>query len=239
MTRLDDLIRFYALLDRLGTRVGGPRLLVNCHGRMDWPQRGVYFFFEEGEARSQSGSGPRVVRVGTHALRPGSKTKLWGRLSQHRGTAKSGGGSHRGSIFRLLVGASLMQRDPSLSVATWGVGNTAKGAIRTAEHGAEVQVSQVIGAMPFLWLVIDDAPGSQSLRGVVERGSIALLSNSGKPPLDSASPSWLGKRCPRDRVVASDLWNQDHVEEEYDPGFLDVLEELVENTPGSERGHGA
>ena len=37
---------FYNLIDRLTQRVGGPRLLDNCNGRMAWPQRGVYFFFE-------------------------------------------------------------------------------------------------------------------------------------------------------------------------------------------------
>ena len=33
---------------------------------MYWPQRGVYFFMEDGEERSDSGSGLRIVRVGTH-----------------------------------------------------------------------------------------------------------------------------------------------------------------------------
>jgi hypothetical protein len=63
---------------------------------MVWPKRGVYFFFETGESRSDSGSGPRVVRVGTHALREGSRAKLWTRLSQHQGTITTGGGNHRG-----------------------------------------------------------------------------------------------------------------------------------------------
>ncbi len=39
--RLADTIRFYKLLDRLATLVGGPRLLRSCHGKMDWPTRGV------------------------------------------------------------------------------------------------------------------------------------------------------------------------------------------------------
>jgi hypothetical protein len=71
--RLDDLFRFYDLLDRLKQRVGGRRLLSECHGRMAWPQRGVYFFMENGEERAESGSGLRVVRVGTHALTATSK----------------------------------------------------------------------------------------------------------------------------------------------------------------------
>lgn len=49
--------------------------------------------------------------------------------------------------------------------------------IRTAETPAEREVSRIIRAMPFLWLAIDDPPRRDSMRGYVERNSIALLSN--------------------------------------------------------------
>ena len=52
--RIADTGRFYELLTRLERRVGGARTLATCDGRMDWPRRGVYFFFEEGEERSGS-----------------------------------------------------------------------------------------------------------------------------------------------------------------------------------------
>ena len=87
--RLADTIRFYELLDRLAMRVGGPRFLQSCHGKMDWPQRGVYFFYEGGESRSGTGDGQRVVRVETHGLKIGSQSTLWSRLSQHRGSSRS------------------------------------------------------------------------------------------------------------------------------------------------------
>jgi hypothetical protein len=48
MSREQDIIRFYALLGHLEAEVGGKRLLRDCHGRMNWPRRGVYFFFEDG-----------------------------------------------------------------------------------------------------------------------------------------------------------------------------------------------
>lgn len=224
--RLGDLKKFYELLNRLEDAVGGPRRLSHCSGRMDWPPRGVYFFREPGEQRSDTGSGPRIVRVGTHALKAGSGTKLWGRLSQHRGQAKSGGGNHRGSIFRLLVGAALIERDGK-SHPTWGQGNSAPRDLRVHEEPLEKAVSNVIGAMPFVWLEIDDEPGPESLRGYIERNSIALLSNLNKAPLDAPSETWLGLSCPRPRVRESGLWNQNHVEEDYDPGFLDRLENLV------------
>ena len=66
--RVADVQRFYEILDALEETIGGKRRLAECDGRIDWPRRGVYFFFEPGEMRSASGRGPRVVRVGTHGL---------------------------------------------------------------------------------------------------------------------------------------------------------------------------
>jgi len=81
--------------------------------------------------------------------------------------------------------------------------------------------------MPFLWLGIEDPSGPKSRRGYIERNAIALLSNYNKPDLDAPSESWLGKACPRERVTGSGLWNQNHVDEPCDPGFLGAFEFLV------------
>jgi len=221
--RLDDLRRLYALLDKLKGVQGGMRRLVDCNGRMDWPQRGLYWFFEPGEDRRDSGSGPRVVRVGTHALKHGSRTTLWQRLSQHQGVIKTGGGNHRGSIFRLLVGTAIAAQDGE-SMATWGQGSTAPRATRESELLLEQRVSDHIRQMPFLYLEIPDAAGPDSLRGYIERNAIALLSNYDREPLDPPSNDWLGWYCNRERVRRSGLWNQNHVDASYDPAFLDVLE---------------
>ena len=50
------------------------------------------------------------MRVGTHGLKSGSRSTLWAPLSQHRGTARSSDGNHRGAIFRGLVGIALSLR---------------------------------------------------------------------------------------------------------------------------------
>jgi hypothetical protein len=224
--RLQHLLRFYSILDRLETSIGGQRCLAGCSGRMDWPHRGVYFFREPLEMRSETGAGPRIVRVGTHALKAGSGTKLWTRLSQHKGQPSTGGGNHRGSIFRLIVGAALAARH-GYDFPTWGAGNTATGDVRKNELALEREVSQFIGNMPFLWLRINDDAGPDSWRGYIERNSIALLSNYEKPPLDPPSPEWLGHKSDRARVRASGLWNQNHIDESYAPEFLDRLEQMV------------
>lgn len=226
-SRLDDLKRFYAALARLEKRLGGARRLSDCTGKMGWPSRGVYFFMEEGEDRTGTGNGARIVRVGTHALKTGSKTKLWTRLKQHKGVTSTGGGNHRGSIFRKIVGAASIQKK-GLDHPTWGEGDTAPREVRQSELCLERTVSKHIGAMSFLWLAIEDEPGPESQRGYIERNAIALISNFGKHPIDPPSPSWLGRHCDREKVRASGLWNSNHVDEDYDPAFLDALARLID-----------
>ena len=230
--RLSDVRRFYDLLGTLEGKLGGMRTLGSSSGRLGWPQRGVYFFFEGGEARSDSGEGARVVRIGTHALNDGSGTTLWGRLRGHRGSSRSGGGNHRGSIFRLIVGTALMARDGDICPTWHNRRANAPREIRDAEQSMEARVSEVIGAMPFLWLPVEDEAGPQSERGLIERGTIALLSNWNRDPIDPPSPDWLGRHCNRPRVRASGLWNSNHVDESYDPAFLDCFERLVDKAGG-------
>jgi hypothetical protein len=236
MSRLSDLVRFYALLVRLKEHLGGTRTLASFTGLRDWPERGVYFFFDPNEERQESGVGSRVVRVGTHALGAGSRSTLRQRLGQHRGD-NTGRGNHRGSIFRLLVGQALLARGGLSSCPSWGVKSAAKACealgihrrtLTTSEAPVEQAVSNYIAAMPFLWLDIDDEAGPNSLRGSIEGNAIALLSNYARTPLDPASPSWLGHFSDRPLVHRSGLWNQQHVEGAYDPIFLDTLEELVD-----------
>ncbi len=105
----------------------------------------------------------------------------------------------------------------------------ASPSIRAQEVALEQEVSGVIGGMPFLWLAIDDEPGPGSLRGIVERNSIALLSNYRRDKIDPASVGWLGHHCDRERVRSSGLWNSNHVDELYDPAFLDTLEQLIDH----------
>ena len=193
-------------------------------------RRGVYFFFEKGEVRSTRDvtNRLRVVRVGTHALGDGEDTSLWSRLRSHRGVAKSGGGNHRGSIFRLLVGAALSQRESDLAIGSWGQGKTAPRAVLDGEHLLECRVSDLIRQMPLLWVEVPDDPGRKSIRGLIERNAVALLSNLGRQAaIDPASTGWLGHHCSGEPVRRSGLWNNHHVIQDYDPQFLDVLAHFV------------
>ena len=240
--RLADTRRFYELLERLERRIGRPRCLSACDRRMGWPKRGIYFFFERGEARSGSGAGARVVRVGTHAVTAGSETTLWDRLRQHRGAARTLGGRHRSSIFRGLVGEALARRDGGAPPASWkrpGV-SKARGKsllrlpeVEEAERVLEGRVSLYIGAMPFVWLGVGDEPSRDSDRSFIEGNAIALLSGAVEPAPDPPSATWLGRAVdrPGDRVLRSGLWNQEHTETSYNPSFLEVMEEWVRRMP--------
>jgi hypothetical protein len=198
-----------------------------------FPKRGVYFFFERGEHRSD-GKSPRVVRVGTHALTQGSTSTFWGRLCQHRGFIEgsmAGGGNHRGSVFRKHVGAALINQQQSDAVyPCWYSDSSITKGIRVEEYEMEKQVSQVVRAMPFLWVEVDDEPGSLSPRGVIERNSIALLSNYNQSDkVDKPSQSWLGNWSINDKIRESGLWNVNHVDDEPE-AFLDILDACASRT---------
>jgi hypothetical protein len=223
--------RFYGLLDVLAAKHGGPRTLGEASEQLTWPRRGVYFFFEPGEARSGSGEGRRVVRVGTHALKAGSQSSLWGRLSQHRGSPS--GGNHRGSVFRLFVGLALQSRDPSLAIPSWAKGSSAPADVLEAERSLEAMVSATLAQMQVVWLPVGDEPGPDSLRGYIERNSIALLSAYASPATDPPSAQWLGRHCPRERVRKSGLWNSNHVDEVVDADFLDAFARLIAGDLGA------
>lgn len=220
-----DLDRFYSILDILRRRPLQACKLSALDGRSELPARGVYFFFEEGEHRAGDPSTCRVVRVGTHAVARNSKTTLWKRLSNHRGSKKSGGGNHRGSVFRLHVGAALL-RSRRENLESWAVGSSAPKEVRNLERDLERDVSNVINQMCLLWLPIDDAPGPDSDRAYVERNAVALLSNA-LAPIDAPSENWLGRSSPSERIQKSGLWNLNYVLDYYDPRFLDVMERWI------------
>lgn len=219
-----DVSRLYDCLGRLEEGLRGKRLLSDCSGRQQWPLAGIYVFFEPGERRTD-GSELRVVRVGTHRVSRGSKATLWNRLRTHRGTS-DGSGNHRSSIFRLHVGAALAARQPSLSVPSWGLGQTGDVDTRQAEEALEKAVSKHIGAMSILWLPIEDESSAASDRAYLERNLIGLLvGRSG--PSDAPSHDWLGRWSPEEGIKISGLWNLDFLDYPSSSDFIEVLSEYV------------
>jgi hypothetical protein len=91
-SRRGALDEVYEAIETSRVLHGGLRRLSEVTARSGWPTHGIYLFFEEGEVR-EDGLTPRVTRVGTHALTSTSRTTLWNRLSQHRGSV---GGANPG-----------------------------------------------------------------------------------------------------------------------------------------------
>ena len=238
MARQDDLDRFYGLLDDLAQRVGGARKLKNCTGYMDWPERGVYFFLEPGESRETTGQ-LRVTRVGTHAVSEGSSTSLWDRLKQHYGTGSGSsnhphGGAHRGSVYRKRVGEAIIEKhdlhdDYPDWDKRWSSIERERSEVRDEEYILERRVSTYIREQPFLWVNLDDEPNADSDRAYLEQNTIALLSNFDEQPINSRADGWLGRYSQSREIRESGLWNVNHVDEQYDEDFLDLLEDAVNN----------
>ena len=227
MGRAEVTLGFYSMLEELEAHIGGSRRVGSATGRMSWPGRGVCFFFEPGERRSRTGTGLRVVHVGTHAVTAESKSTLWGRLHQHRGTLDPLGGNHRTSVFRKLVGEAMMARTPSVGVASWGEKDRRSEDTLDSERRLEQLVSRRIGQMSVVFLPVEDVAGPDSLRGFIKRNSVALLSGFVEGWIDPPSPHWLGNHSTNERVRCSGLWNRNYVDGTVDPKFLDVLQDLV------------
>jgi hypothetical protein len=221
--RQGDTDRFYALMYELSSRIGGPRMLSDCRAAR-WPVAGVLFFCEVGETRPDGTH--RVTRVDTHALTAKGTNSLWQRLCTHRGCvngSRPGGGNHRASNSRLRLGTALLARGqwPGSVRDSWR-DKRADCTVRDAEYLLEVAVTEHIGGMPFLWLAVRD----RADRAMIVSHTIALLSRRSEG-LDPASARWLGLTADAGKVRTSALWNVDHVDETYDPAYLDTLERLV------------
>lgn len=217
MHRTEALRIFYQSLSDVEKKLGGPSPLAGLKPR-DVPLKGVCFFFERGEKRSDTGCGPRVVRVGTHGLIQTSRTTLWNRLSAHRGVKATGGGNHRGSIFRLLLGNAMLVQQ-QLLCSSWGIGNTAQRQVRDSEKDLKRLVSVYVGAMTIIWREISSREGRMEF----EREAIALLSNYHRDPVDPPSSVWLGNYSSRDKVRSSGLWNCNHVDEEWSERIFNLI----------------
>ncbi|ESS07867.1 MAG: hypothetical protein A07HN63_02372 [uncultured archaeon A07HN63] len=235
MTRQDDLDSVYSLLDDLEATVGGKRKLGDCDGRMNWPNRGIYFFFDPEETRSEPDQ-LRLTRIGTHAVSEGSSTSLWNRLRTHRGPQRGtyeDGGNHRGSVFRKRIGEAIIEKDNlEKEYSEWGVGSSAGRELRMEELDMERRVSEYIRDLPFLWVDVDDEPSPESDRAYIERNMIALVSNIDTESIDPRREDWLGHHSPVMEIKQSGLWNINHLTEDYQPEFLETFEGYIDRMPG-------
>ena len=220
MSRRADLRKFYSLMRRLERNISGRFKLGKCNAKIDLLKKfGVYFFFEDGERRSGSGNGDRVVRVGSHALNAGENTTLWDRISQHRGADQPGRRRSR-TVFRNRVGNAICRRNRGLGPRRWPI---------DAELGDAVRIEKLINRHMWPMKLLVLPVGRRAHRVYIESNAIALLSEyREEKAIDAQSRRWLGRRCDREQVRESGLWQSKHVNDVYRPDFLDWLEEYVD-----------
>jgi hypothetical protein len=150
-----------------------------------------------------------------------------GRLRQHRGLPGRGG-DHRGSIFRLHVGAAILKLT-GVDLPSWGTGLDRGTGVPEAEVEHERRVSRYLVELHVVTLGIADEPRPDSLRGYVERNAIALLAKAGGE-VDPPSRNELGGSARTEAVVTSGLWNVNRVVESVDARFIDQFEALVRSS---------
>ena len=92
------------------------------------------------------------------------------------------------------------------------------------EAELERRVSRYIGHLPVIWLDVNDKSGPASDRGLIEAGSIAILSNVTNPLADPPSHGWLGNDSPTQAIRTSGLWNVNHTADPVNTAFLTTFE---------------
>lgn len=214
----DQLDALYVVVARLEDSCGAKRCLAACDSAAGWRAPGVSFFFEE-QRRSRVCVSARM-RSDRRARHCGGAS-LSTTATSEEFTAVPPCACTLAQLWA-LAGNWL----GSIS-ASWGVRSTAPTAGRVKEFAIEQAVSAYIGAMQLLCVAVEDAPGPKSDRGVIEAGTIALLSNYDRPSVDPPSGRWLGRDVPRERVSSSGLWNVNHVRQHGNPRALEVLAKRV------------
>lgn len=211
--RLRDLKALYQWIE--GTRASGQVFSFRSLAEQHLPKQGVYIFLDPREPNF-TGAGPRIVRIGTHAVSRGSKASLRGRLRNHLGPATEVG-NHRGSIFRLHVGRALLESSGGHHLlATWGDGQDAALDVKAAEAQHEIMVSRYLQELEVALIAILDEPNKDSLRAIVEAQLIALCTED-MQPIDRPTSDWLGRHSPVAQIKESGLWNIRGVGGSYDP----------------------
>jgi hypothetical protein len=138
------------------------------------------------------------------------------------------------SVYRKRVGEAIIEKhdlhdDYPDWDKRWSSIERERSEVRDEEYILERRVSTYIREQPFLWVNLDDEPSVDSDRAYLEQNAIALLSNFDKQPIDSRADGWLGRYSQSREIRESGLWNVNHVDEQYNEAFLDLLEDAVNN----------
>ena len=213
LKRVEHLRLLYKVIEHL--RYRRQTFPLNELSAQVLPNKGLYIFIDPGDLNRWQKPG-RIVRIGTHAVSAGSRSVLRTRLRNHLGN-RDGSGNHRGSIFRLHVGTSLLTRNTyEMKADHWGKSDGVTRNTRDSEDWLEKEVSHYLGELEVVVIEIDDEASKESLRAKAERQLIALLTENWLR-LEKPGESWLGYSSDRETIVRSGIWNVMEVAKSYSP----------------------
>jgi hypothetical protein len=238
--RPTELQRLYEETETLRQRIDGPYYLSDVSADGNWPDRGIYIFFDPNTDFSSPSDQWCISRIGTVGDCKGSSATLWERLRAHRGTKRGqyqNGGNHRGSVFRRHVGEALIRQDNlENEYPHWGVPHRSLSddidtqTLRKGEHPLEQQVSHYIRSLPFLWIDVPGEPGPDCERAMLEKNLIGLVAHGRKTVPGLIRNDWLGRSAAEASITRTGLWNLDHTAGLFDRNVIDDFREYVQET---------
>jgi len=183
------------------------------------PRNGIYFLYEQGESWGHSGSGPRIVRVGTH-----KEGNFRSRISEHFLPSErrmdfdvTRPRPHDRSIFRKNIGRALLNRDQDPYLEIWEVDMT-PSADRAAwrdrrdidkEKRTEDEVTRVLRErFSFRFVVLEGQKKRIGTEGIESR----LIGTLARCQICQPSPAWLGLHSPKPKIRQSGLWLEQHLD---------------------------
>jgi len=164
------------------------------------PEKGIYFFYEEGEITPHTGK-RRIVRVGTHGTKPAKKIRsLRQRLTDHYH------GNREGSVFRKHLGSALLKAEGASEdrIKEWL--RKRKSLFWKEFEQTELKVSELLKSKFFFRVIRVDG---EEERRIFEEKIIATLSSC---PVCKPSEKWLGRFAWSGKVRRSGLWNSDFID---------------------------
>ena len=210
-SRVDDLNRFYLLLDELEIACGGKRILETSARSSGWPTRGVYFFFEEGEVR-EDGRTLRVVRLApTDCGRRRAPCGVGCRSTRvSLAEACLAEGTTGLSISSCMwARPSWARRNGSEAVrASWSVGsNCDQGANEwPSTRWSSPSVSGFEQCQCYGWMSrTSQVSGAIEESSNVDYRTTEAISN--EVPSTPLRHAWLGRSSVREKIKGSGLWN--------------------------------
>ena len=179
----------------------------------DFPDNGVYFFYEKGESWGHGGRGSRIVRIGT-SKEGNFKSRigdhyLWGDSKMKFG--RNGAAPRDRSIFRRNLGRALLWRDQDGYLKLWDTSFTTR--VNRRKYGKrrdirkEKQIEKKVTRLlrrnfSFKFILLEGQARRMGTKGLESR----LIGTVARCAYCFPSRNWLGLSSPKEQIKNGKLW---------------------------------